>query len=136
MRHSSRVLIQKDNKILFIHRHKKGVEFYVLPGGGIEGNETPEQGAIREAKEETGFDIEVGEILWKFGATSKKNDGDMYVFSVKKFSGELKLGGPEVKRNCEENKYEHEWIDIQNLQEIPIFPIEMKEKLIKKYNKK
>lgn len=34
-----------------------------FPGGAIELGETPEMAAIREAKEETGLDVEVGKLI-------------------------------------------------------------------------
>ena len=34
-----------------------------FPGGAIEIDETPQMAAIREAKEETGLDVEVGELI-------------------------------------------------------------------------
>jgi 8-oxo-dGTP pyrophosphatase MutT (NUDIX family) len=45
----------KDNKILLIKRIKTG--WYELPGGKIDENETTEQAAIREIKEELLADI-------------------------------------------------------------------------------
>ena len=44
-------------KILLIKR--RDVPVWVLPGGGIEKDESPENSAIREIKEETGFDITI-----------------------------------------------------------------------------
>ena len=37
----------------------KTEEYYVLPGGGLEGNETPEENVTRELKEELTVDIEI-----------------------------------------------------------------------------
>jgi 8-oxo-dGTP diphosphatase len=36
---------------------------WTLPGGGVELQETTEQGAVREAKEETGYDVELLGLL-------------------------------------------------------------------------
>lgn len=44
-------------KILLIKR--RDIPVWVIPGGGIEKGETPRQAAIREAKEESGFDVKI-----------------------------------------------------------------------------
>ena len=45
-------LVVRDSKILMIKQKRDGREFYAIPGGGIEQDETPEQAAIRELWEE------------------------------------------------------------------------------------
>ncbi|MGC6588449.1 NUDIX hydrolase [Paenibacillus sp. Dod16] len=57
------LITDKDKtKILMVKNHKNGT--WSLPGGGVEENETLDAAAIREAKEETGYDIKVhGEWL-------------------------------------------------------------------------
>lgn len=44
-------------KILLVKR--RDIPVWVVPGGGIEKGETPRQAAIREAREESGFDIKI-----------------------------------------------------------------------------
>lgn len=51
------VYIVHEGKVL-LHLHKK-LGKWLQPGGHIELDEDPNQAAIREAKEETGFDIEL-----------------------------------------------------------------------------
>lgn len=51
------VYIVHDNKVL-LHMHKK-LALWLPPGGHIELDEDPNEAAIREAKEETGLDIEL-----------------------------------------------------------------------------
>ncbi len=51
------VYIVRDGKVL-LHWHKKHTR-WMQPGGHIELDEDPNQAAIRETKEETGFDIEL-----------------------------------------------------------------------------
>ena len=51
------VYIVKDNRIL-LHKHKK-LGIWLQAGGHIELDEDPMQAALREVKEETGFDVEL-----------------------------------------------------------------------------
>lgn len=46
---------RKRTEILLIKR--RDIPVWVLPGGGLEPHETPENGAIRETLEETGFHV-------------------------------------------------------------------------------
>ena len=59
IRKAVRCYLVKDNKVV-VTKYKEGkkkAEYYDIPGGKIEGEETPEQTAIREMKEETGLKI-------------------------------------------------------------------------------
>lgn len=47
---------EKDQLILIMRRD---IPVWVLPGGGIEPGETPEQAAVREALEETGCEVQI-----------------------------------------------------------------------------
>lgn len=51
------IYIVFENKVL-LHKHKK-LGIWLPPGGHIELDEDPNEAAIREAKEETGLDIEL-----------------------------------------------------------------------------
>lgn len=61
---TSTVFIINDEKILLIHHKKMNV--WLPPGGHVEENEIPSDTAIREAKEETGLDVEIikNENIW------------------------------------------------------------------------
>lgn len=58
------VYILEDKRVLLIY-HKK-LQKWLPPGGHLESNELPSEGAIREAREETGLDIELipQENIW------------------------------------------------------------------------
>lgn len=112
-------IIDKNGKdgcdaILLIHRLKDGKEYYVVPGGGIEPSETKAQAAIREAKEETGLDIVLGDRIGE----NNTDEGCEYFYVANSWSGTLALGGPEAQRQSSANIYKLEWIPIERLDEI------------------
>ena len=39
------------------------VPTWTLPGGGVELDESPEEGAVREVREETGYDVDLGALI-------------------------------------------------------------------------
>jgi len=45
-------LVVRGNKILTVKHREHGIEYFCLPGGGVEEGETPETAAARELKEE------------------------------------------------------------------------------------
>ena len=54
----------KDRKVLLVKRGRAPFAgLWSLPGGKIEGDETPRQAACRELKEETGIEAEVEGII-------------------------------------------------------------------------
>ena len=92
------VLINDDDQILYLHarEHSKGRGFWVMPGGGLEPEETFEEAAIREVKEETGFSIELGPCLWQrrhiFDWRGRKHD-QFELYYVAHISGMITVAG-------------------------------------------
>lgn len=55
------LLNEDETKILMVKNHSRNA--WTLPGGAVEQGETLETAAIREAKEETGLDVEIGGVV-------------------------------------------------------------------------
>jgi 8-oxo-dGTP pyrophosphatase MutT (NUDIX family) len=51
------VVIVQDGQVALIERNREDRHYFTFPGGGVDEGETPEQTAVREAKEELGFDV-------------------------------------------------------------------------------
>jgi len=51
------IIVDEQRRVLLCHR--RDVDLWNLPGGGVEKGETPRQAVVREVKEETGFDVVV-----------------------------------------------------------------------------
>jgi mutator protein MutT len=73
-----------------------------FPGGAIEIGETPQEAAIREAKEETGLDVEVGDIIGIYTDSDMKYpNGDKahsicIGFKLQAVGGELRCDNEET----------------------------------------
>jgi ADP-ribose pyrophosphatase YjhB (NUDIX family) len=57
-------IVKNDAVLLIKHReHSTGCDYWVIPGGGLDGNETETECIVREAREETNLDVEVERLL-------------------------------------------------------------------------
>ena len=59
MRIRAGIVLIEDDKVALIERYRDGKHYFVFPGGGADGDETPKQAAIREMDEETGLRVTV-----------------------------------------------------------------------------
>ena len=103
---SSRAIIIENNELLVMFRRKikdnEIKEYYAIPGGGKEPNETLEENVIRELNEEFCVDIKILGYLGK-----KEYDNAIeHFFACSIVNGIPKLGGEELDRNTPENYYE------------------------------
>ncbi|GAA0785442.1 NUDIX hydrolase [Hathewaya limosa] len=87
--------IEKDNKILLLHRIKKEHDVHegkwIGVGGKIEQGESPEECIIREVKEETGLIIKAPFLRGVMTFPKFKDNEDWYVFlyTADNFTGNL-----------------------------------------------
>jgi 8-oxo-dGTP pyrophosphatase MutT (NUDIX family) len=125
MRQRAGVIIIHDGKILLLHRHKYGRQYYIVPGGGVEEGETVEEAAIREAREETGLDVTLVRKLWQIESYRQME----HYFLCGGFNGSLHLGGPEAERQSQNNVYRLEWVPLSALDDIPLRPRYLVEKI-------
>ena len=137
-------LVEMENGYAFMHRmnvKKKENsnapygEYYVFPGGGLEENETLEEGVKREVLEEFGIEVEVKEKLY-FRQIGEELDE--YLFLCKYVSGTLGTGtGPEFSgdpKYADRGLYIPTIVPKEEIKNIRLLPEEFKEKMLKDFN--
>ena len=128
----------------FALMHRVGVikrkdyqEYYTFPGGGLEENETLEQGVIREIKEEFGIDVEVVKKLYEMN--SEKFNQKEYFFLCKYVGGKFGTGdGPEYNNDpkyIDSGKFIPEIIKKEDVKTLLLLPTEIRDKFVEDIEK-
>ena len=125
MKHSGRVILLENNAVLLIKRVKNDRTYYVFPGGRAEQGETPEMTAMREAYEELGVQVKLGDCF----ETIRFCEVEQYYFLATIVGGELGTGQAE-EFTTGEGTYELEWLPVEELNKYPIIPTEIVNRLM------
>lgn len=128
-----RAIIIKDNSLLLIHRVREDKEYWVFPGGGVEEGETEKEALIREAREELGVDIVIGQQFTssELNVNSASAQREVFYFCII-IGGCLGSGtGTEFSQSNSKGTYKLEWIDLSRISLHNILPEEVKIKLLK-----
>lgn len=107
------MILRRENDVFLILRQNTGYRdgFYVLPSGHKEEGETALQAAIREAKEETGVDIDPRDVRFTHVMHRRETDERVFFyFEADKWQGEPYNAEPE-------KGVEAGWFPIDNLPE-------------------
>lgn len=133
MRTRAGIILIENDKVALIERHRAGRDYYVFPGGGVDEGETPEQAAAREAKEELGVDVVVGQKV----AEVHFDLSTQIYFLAERVGGEFGTGGGEEftdsdPDNPEQGVYIPIWMPLDELRRHDnVYPAGLKELLLK-----
>lgn len=130
---SGRAIIFNNNKILLMHRIKDDCNYYTFFGGGKNIDETIEECVEREVLEEANIKVKCVKCVYKY--ISKNSE--QYFYLCEYLDGIFKEGnGSEYnKENSKYGKYIPEKINVNDINDINLFPKIIKEKLVDNINK-
>ncbi len=112
--------IVRDDYILLIkhHEHTSGRAYWLLPGGGIEPEETEEACVVREMREETNLDVSVDRLLLDEPDVPLGHYLRLKTYLCKVVNGEAKPGHePEAGAAQQYTISEVRWFDLRNSSE-------------------
>jgi 8-oxo-dGTP diphosphatase len=94
----------KENQILMVYNQDAG--HWSMPGGKVEQGEFLDQALVREVKEETGYDVSVGDVLSinERKIVASKEHALFLTFSCEILGGEILISDPKEISKVE-------WID-------------------------
>lgn len=122
LRDRGSIILAVNNKVAVIKREFGNKVYYVFPGGGIEKGETPQEAAKREAYEELGLQVTIGECIAEIAY-----NGIQYYFAAQVIDGEFGTGKGAEFFNEGRGSYTPEWMEIDKLSIVDMRPPELLE---------
>jgi 8-oxo-dGTP pyrophosphatase MutT (NUDIX family) len=107
-------IVHRDNKVLMVKHRHRGVEWWCLPGGAIEDEESPQEAALRELMEECSVE---GKVVRQTSFLEEADGTHAYTFLIDIGSQEPRLGfGPEFRRS-EQIIIDLKWLGLSEIPE-------------------
>lgn len=116
-------------QILLIHRWKNGEEYFVIPGGGAESGETAVKAAQREIQEELGWSLSEKQLQSAFTFRNGQRL-EIYFHATISHTSAPMIQGEEALRSHAQNLYQPEWLDIEAIRDLNLWPAGLKNLLL------
>lgn len=132
IRNSAKALVIRDGKMAAIRIRDAGEEWFIMPGGGMEPEETLAEAVRREVMEELGLAVECGELL--FAVEGVHGEAFHRVDLV--FECRIVSEAPDAVLHGDTNQVGVEWLEISSLSAQPLYPSRLRRQIMNYYEGK
>ena len=132
IRSSAKALIIKEGKMAAIKIRDAGEEWYIMPGGGQDAEETLKEAVCREVSEELGIAVECKDLLFVVEGVH----GEAFHRVDLIFSCEYIGNMPDAVLHGDTNQVGIEWLDISALNLQPLYPSRLRRQIMNYYQGK
>ncbi len=105
-------VIVDDGRILLVQRGNPPAQgLWAVPGGRVEPEETIREAVAREAEEETGLHVDVGDLVWTGRVGGPYHDYLLFDFRARVVGGELAAASDAADAR---------WVPLDEVEDLPI----------------
>jgi 8-oxo-dGTP diphosphatase len=115
------VIIMENGRVALIERVRDGHTYFKFPGGRVESGESPQQAAVREAHEELGVGVELGDLV----SVAYRDGREQRYYLASILGGTFGTGrGTEMITSgmTAKGTYRPVWVDLTSLTELDVRP--------------
>lgn len=126
IRTSAKALIIKDGKMLAIKIKDGEEEWFIMPGGGQEAEETLPETLKREVLEEMGVLVEVKDLVFVIEGVHGEDFHRVDMVFLCEYLGQQE----DAERICDTNQAGFKWLDISTLNTAPLYPSKLRRQIM------
>ena len=132
IRNSAKALIIQDGKMAAIKIRDGGEEWYIMPGGGQEAEETLQEAVCREVLEELGITVACRDLLFVIEGVH----GESFHRVDLVFFCKIMENIPDAVLHSDTHQVGVEWLDIETLNKLPLYPSKLRRQIMNYYEGK
>lgn len=132
IRTSAKAVIIQNGKLLAIKLNDGKEEWYILPGGGQDGEEVLPQTVEREVREETGIEVKCKDLLFVIEGVHGESFHRIDLVFLCDYSGKAK----KAMLYGDTNQIGFDWLDLSVLNRLPLFPSKLRRPIMSFYEEK
>lgn len=132
IRNSAKALIIKDGKMAAVKIRDAGEEWYIMPGGGQEPEETLKEAVCREVLEELAMAVECRDLIFVIEGVHGESFHRVDLVFACKFIDYV----PGALLHGDTNQVGIEWLDISALNLKPLYPSKLRRQIMNFYQGK